>query len=346
MMTSRERMLAAMRNQPVDRLPCGPFGIGGLTFDDPLAQELILKTDCFLKTRAAGNPVLGGRAAVDVAECDGETVWTLHTPRGDLVRRIGHTEVARATREYPLKTLDDIEKLFSVPYEEPMIDATAYIGMKHRYDDDAIVLCDIGNAVAVPADWFGPEMFCYFWATARERIIELTQRMNERVCRFVARCCERGVTDFRIVGGEYVSVQIGPAGMPELIRGPDRKLIDIIHAHGGIAFYHNHGPMMRFLEDYAHIGVDFLEPLEAPPWGDVHLGRAKEIIGDRFCMVGNLDDMEIVNKFDADAVCEIARQRIAEAGTRGFILSGTSSGTFTEKGARNFIAMAESVSRS
>jgi len=157
----------------------------------------------------------------------------------------------------------------------------------------------------------------------------------------VRECCRRGVTDFRIIGGEYVTAQIGPDGMEDLIRVPDRELIDTIHAYGGIAFYHNHGPVMRFLEDFAYIGVDFLEPMEAPPWGDVDLGKAKEIIGDRYCMVGNLDDMEVVEKLDAEEVKRIARSRIEEAGVRGFILSGTASGTFTEKGAENFIAMAE-----
>ena len=57
--------------------------------------------------------------------------------------------------------------------------------------------------------------------------------------------------------------------------------------------------------------------------------------------MGNLDDMEIVDKLETKDVQVIARQRIEEAGLRGFILSGTASGTYTEKGARNFIAMAE-----
>ena len=58
-------------------------------------------------------------------------------------------------------------------------------------------------------------------------------------------------------------------------------------------------------------------------------------------MVGNLDDMEIVDKLPTGKVLDIARERIAQPGLRGFVLSGTASGTFTEKAARNFIAMAE-----
>ena len=151
------------------------------------------------------------------------------------------------------------------------------------------------------------------------------------------------IETFRIIGGEYVSTQVGPGGKEALIRKPDKKLIEIIHEYSGIAFYHNHGPMMNFLEDYAYIGVDFLEPMEAPPWGDTDLGKAKEIIQDRYCMVGNLDDMEIIEKLDKEQVVKIARERIEQAGTRGFILSGTASGTYTEKGALNFLAMAEAA---
>ncbi|MBS3764097.1 MAG: hypothetical protein KGZ25_12435, partial [Planctomycetes bacterium] len=308
-MTSRERMIAAMNNEAVDHVPCGPFGIARLDIDDPLTQELIRKTDIFLKGAVKGNAVLGRRAETVTTKSDNETTTVIKTPKGDLIRRVGHTDVASATTEYPLKELEDIDKLLSIPYEEPEIDATHYFDMKEKYDDEGIVLVSIGNAVCVPADWFGPEKFCLFWATDRDKIIELTNIVNERICAFVELCCELGATDFRIIGGEYVTTQIGPAGMPDLIRKPDRKLINIIHKHNGIAFYHNHGPVMRYLEDYAHIGVDFFEPMEAPPWGDVQLGKAKDIIGDRYCMVGNLDDMEIVDKLDTKEVQMIARQR-------------------------------------
>ena len=344
-MTSHERMIAAMKNQEVDHVPCGPFGIARLDIDDPLTQELIKKTDIFLKSHVNGNAVLGRRMEAVSTKTDNETVTVIKTPKGDLIRRIGHTGITSATTEYPLKELEDIDKFLSIPYEEPEIDASPYLDMKAKYDDEGIVLCGIGNAVCVPADWFGPEKFCLFWATDRDKIIELTNIVNARICAFVETCCKQGVTDFRIVGGEYVTVQIGPSGMPELINKPDQQLIKIIHKYGGIAFYHNHGSVMKYLEDYASIGVDFLEPMEAPPWGDVHLGKAKEIVGDRYCMVGNLDDMEIVNKLEPEEVEAIARQRIEEAGPRGFILSGTASGIYTEKGAKNFIRMSEVAGR-
>jgi len=55
--------------------------------------------------------------------------------------------------------------------------------------------------------------------------------------------------------------------------------------------------------------------------------------------VGNLDDMEVLDKLDKAAVCNLARERLAAAGKRGFVLGGTASGTYGECAARNFIAM-------
>jgi len=65
------------------------------------------------------------------------------------------------------------------------------------------------------------------------------------------------------------------------------------------------------------------------------------MIGEDVCLVGNLDDMEILNKIDEEMVIKIAMERIKDLKPIGFILAGTASGIFGEKAARNFIALAE-----
>ena len=69
----------------------------------------------------------------------------------------------------------------------------------------------------------------------------------ERVYRVVEEACRGGVDCFRIVGGEYATQLMGPRAWDELVVPYDRPLIDLIHAHGAIAHYHNHGYMRRFL---------------------------------------------------------------------------------------------------
>jgi uroporphyrinogen-III decarboxylase len=78
-----------------------------------------------------------------------------------------------------------------------------------------------------------------------------------------------------------------------------------------------------------------------PPYGDVDLGDAIRRIGDRVCLVGGLDDMEVLETRPTEEVKELARQTLRQTGTRSYVLGGTASGTYTERGARNFIALVE-----
>jgi uroporphyrinogen-III decarboxylase len=103
--------------------------------------------------------------------------------------------------------------------------------------------------------------------------------------------------------------------------------------------------MSGFLDRLADLGMDALDPLEAPPWGDCEIGDAVKRIGDRVCLVGNLDDMEIIERLPTEEVVRIAEERLDAAGASGFVLGGTASGTYTERGARNFIAIADMVRR-
>jgi len=345
-MTSRERILAAMRFEKVDRVPVSPWHWGKVDRESPLGRELLRKTDLFQDVGHGGDPILGKAAKRDSEQQGDTTITTVHTPKGDLVNRTRRTEITSAQVEFFLKGPEDVEKMLSVPYEPPDFDLSGYWEWRDRIGDEGLVLIGLINGVAVPASWFSPEGFCLAWADDPDLVERLTAIMTERIISYVERLCEAGVDAFRIVGGEYASVQLGPDAFKRLCVKYDRELVDAMHRHGAIAHYHNHGPVMRYLEDFAAIGMDCVDPLEAPPWGNADLGEARRRLGDRVCFQGNLDDMEVVDKLPRDEVLAIARERLESAGDRGFILGGTTSGTFGENGARNFIAMAEMVNQS
>jgi len=344
-MTSRERILAAMRFEKVDRVPVSPWGFAKIGLDSPLGEELLRKTDIVADTGVGGDPILGGAARRISEQLGDTTVTVLRTPKGDLTSRFRRTEITGATVEFFLKEPDDIEKVLSIPYEPPNLDPSNYFRLRERIGDEGLAMVGMGNGVAIPASWFSPEGFCLAWADAPDLVEKLTAVATERLIAWVERLCEMGVQVFRIVGGEYASVQLGPDGFKRLCVPYDRELVRAIHRHGAIAHYHNHGPVMRFLEDFAEIGMDSLDPLEAPPWGDADLREARRRLGDRVCFLGNLDDMEIVNRLPTEEVLAIARERLDAAGDRGLLLGGTSSGIYAEPGARNFIAIAEMIAR-
>jgi len=199
----------------------------------------------------------------------------------------------------------------------------------------------MGNAVALPASWYSPQDFCLMWADHPEVIEKLTAVAAERLNEFLPRLIEAGVDAVRVVGGEYVSVQLGPAAFARLVTPHDTELTRRIHTAGGIVYYHNHGKVNAFLEAFAALGLDALDPLERPPCGDVDLAEAKRRIGDRVCLVGNFDDMEVIGKVGEAEMRKLAREALAAAGPGGFVLGGTASGLYTEQMARNFLVMAE-----
>lgn len=329
-----------MRFEKVDRIPVAPFGLGHLAHDSELARELIEKTDPFIEAGAPHGPFWGSSCDMTMTQEGNTTTTVVSTPRGELVMRNRNTGVTSACVEYMLKSPDDAEKFLEIKFTPPELDASHFHGKKQFIGDEGLVLCPIPDAVLMPAILLSPNDFCLWWADYPDLIMELTRVASERTNDWAKRLCEDGVDAFRIVGGEYASVELGPKGFDALVLEQDKELVDIIHSHGAIAYYHNHGPIMKYLSRFCAIGMDALDPLEAPPWGDADLRAARAECGDKVAFVGNLDDMEIVDKLSAAEVEAIALERIEAGGDRGFILGGTASATYSERGARNFIHLA------
>jgi len=340
-MTSRERLLCALRCGAPDRVPAGSFGLGRLDIDSEFTAEFIAATDS-IHSPGCGFGFWGSAPDLERAdEGGGVTRVTLHGPKGDLVWRHRRTAETSACVEFPAETSADIERVLSVPYTpcEPTI--SDYRRDLERFGDELLVMPGIPNAVCWVAELFSPEDFSLLWAEDPKAMAELCAVGNERLVPFTREAARLGIEAFRIVGGEYVTCQLGPRGVEPLLSAFDGPLCDAIHEFDAIAYYHCHGPIMRFLSDLRDLGIDALDPLEAPPFADCDLVKAKEILGGRVCIVGNLDDMEQLERLDADTVRRIARERIRQAGPDGYILGGTASGTFTERGARNFMVLRE-----
>ena len=76
------------------------------------------------------------------------------------------------------------------------------------------------------------------------------------------------------------------------------------------------------LEAFAKAGWDGLEPLTPPPLGNVTLADAKRRIGDRVCLKGNLDPVNVMKEADEDTVALATRECLETGGrTGGYILS-------------------------
>lgn len=340
-MTSRQRMLAAIRHQPVDRVPVAPFGLGRLDPSGEMAAELIEKTDPFILVRAGGDPLVGADPDITVTEEGPDRITIYHTPKGDLRQVYHRTEITGYWTEFPCHNGEELEALISMPWKPTVVDTEDFLHRKAEIGEDGLVLAGIVDGICFPAIYMSPEDMCILWAEAPALVTDVVAEAARRVEDFVTRASQQGVDGYRIIGGEYASEMLGPRGFAALITPFDTALVDLIHRYDGIAHYHNHGDVDLFMEAFAELGIDSLDPLEVPPFGNVDLSDAMRRIGDRVCFVGGLDDMEILETRSTEEVLRLGRETLQKTGSRNFMLGGTTSGIFTERAARHFIALVD-----
>ncbi len=342
-MTSRERIIAAIRREPVDRVPVSPFGFGHLSPREGVGKEMLEVTDPFIPVGAGGGQFMGARYGEHVSsEQDGsDTVTTIRTPRGDLTRVYRRTSLAGYTVKFPCATRQDIEALLSIPFEAAHPNVASFLDAKQEYGEQGLVLAGIPDAICFLAEYMSPEDFCLLWALEPDFAVEATDTVQSRLIPWVDEASAGGVDAYRIVGAEYITEQLGPEAFQRLGRVQDMELVDVIHKYGGIAYYHCHGKMDAFIEDLVATGIDALDPIEVEPYGDITLGMAKRRVGEDVCLVGGLDDMEVLETRDRATVLRMGEECLRAAGPLGYCLAGTASGTFTEPAARNFMALVD-----
>jgi uroporphyrinogen decarboxylase len=113
--------------------------------------------------------------------------------------------------------------------------------------------------------------------------------------------------------------------MMEKFYGPSlRRITETAHALGLKIVAHSCGNVYQLLEWFADCGFDGVHALE--PTAGVELAKAKEMVGQRLCLVGNVDITHILVDADREEVLEAVRASIQAAGRGGgYVLAPTNS---------------------
>ena len=137
--------------------------------------------------------------------------------------------------------------------------------------------------------------------------------------------------DAGVPGAVYTDDQAfrsGPMVNPrvhfELYTESFRRITETAHRLGMKIIVHSCGNVYDLLEWFADCGFDGVHALE--PTAGIELARVKEMVGDRMCLVGNVDITHILVDATREEVFEDVRRRIAAAGPGGgYILAPTNS---------------------
>ena len=328
MMTSKERMLMALRREKPDRLPITIHQWQGyhlrefMNGVDQLEAFQIVGLDAsvspwdVVRSAASANWI----AASEELGKDGNETLRRHrirTPDGDLTWITGANDYTTYNTEHMLKSPADVE-LFLKHWPNQHLDQARLAQWYDRVGDAGIVRGFVAHA-AQPGVW---QEFCelvgtqaaIYWAADEPALVHhFLEEMTRRKVDYVHR--EMVGAKFDLIehgGGAASSTVISPAMFDEFCVPYDRRVIAALHEHGFKVVYHTCGGMMAILDHIPQNGCDASETLSPPGvGGDIQPAdrvKVKQVLGSKVALIGGIDQGRILT----EGTPAIIRQHVRE----------------------------------
>lgn len=332
-MTTEERIITALRRETPDRVPVflylNPYVDHAWYSREPSYAEVLqacreLADVIYDWAFPQGLFFTAAEIPTERRELGGgltETRW--HTPAGPLttVKRDDWRGGGLVRRW--IHSAADLERALSVPYVPPRTDLAPFLAEKKRLGDRVVAQVTFADPICA-ADWIDEAALAVMTIEERPLLKRFLDVMFDRVRDALRHCLAAGVGPvYYFNGPEYALPPLmSPDDFEEFVVAYDRQLIGLVHQTPGMfTIIHSHGRVSRFLERFAAIGTDGLNVLEPPPLGDVELADAKRRVGDRMCLIGNLqyDDLTRRAPEEVERMVRDTLRQGAPGG--GFILS-------------------------
>jgi len=376
-MTRRERLMATLRGEPVDRPAVSFYEINGIDQDsvdpDPfniyshpswapalrLARE---KTDLILMRgvpfRNTPPDPLADLRTWETHDEKGSrmTTMTIRAGRRTLTTRSRRDPDVNTvwTTEHLLKDVDDLKAWLDLPAPEPggEPDPSGVLQAEEKLGDRGIVMIDIGTPLCAVAPLFDMGQFTVMALTEPElfhRALERAAAVIHYNTEMIAKALPGRL--WRVVGAEYASPPyLPPRLFHDYVVNYDTPMIESIQRYGGFARIHCHGKIRRILGEIASTGCTGLDPIEPPPQGDVDLAHVRRTCGRQMVLFGNLEasDIETLPTPQFEQKIATALREGTEGEGRGFVLMPSAcpyGRVLSDLALRNYEKMVEMVER-
>lgn len=363
-MTSRERMMAAFRCQEPDLFPIHVRGVRAwdrhwCETRHPSYRPLIEAVREHGAYEVGWNPggglLLTGAELPTSSVCEEAGDWivtrtTIETPRGPLtsVHKSSTRGLPGLQVEFPIKTMDDVERVLSVPYEPVRIDPAGFFAAEAQIGDRGIVMCALPVPIYRIAQLTGSDLLAIWSIEQRALIHRLIEVFLERTLDLLDALIAAGVGPIYATSGEEFMTPplAGPRDFREFVVAPGQPVRERLQRAGMLRHIHCHGPINALLEDFVALGANCLHPVEPPPLGDVTFAEAKRRIGDRVCLEGNIQIGDLYHDPTELVVAKVRATCEVGAPGGGFILCPTASphtAELTDLTVANYLAMIETA---
>jgi len=327
-MTSRERILAAIRHQPVDRIPTDYWATPEVT------EKLVVQLGCastvelFDRLGIDGIPGIAppyiGPSVGDLGDSDWNALqaWGMRFKRQVYDGGVYIEQVV-----YPLAEAETIEDLEAFAWPDPdWWDYAALPRLCAQYQDRAV-------QVGYTAVFYYHNMLRGLELSLMDPLLRpeftevLVRKISDFFTEYHRRCFEAGrgaidVTQVTDDWGAQKGLLTSPRVFQRFYRKAMQRAIDLAKSYGILVFHHDDGDMRPLLPALTEMGIDILNPIQ---WrcGDWDLAALKAEFGGQICFHGGVDNQETLPHGSPDDVRAEVRRLLSTLGSdgTGFILA-------------------------
>ena len=323
--TPKQRILAALRQQPVDRLPTDLWATNEVM--DRLYAHFRVDNRLDLYDRLGVDGIFGiapaytgprqSRPGVDWVD-----EWGMGYRRQPYATGVYDEQVY-----FPLAEAEIIADLESFPWPSPDDYDYASLPAQAALYPNRAIECGYtavfywhnrlrGLAQSLMDPLLRPEFTHY-----------LIQRLSDFFTEYHRRCYEaaKGLIDTTQVTDDFGSqsgLLISPRVFEAFYRQPMQRAIDLAHSYGLIVFHHDDGDLRKLLPRLVEMGIQVLNPIQ---WrcGGWDLAELKTQFGLQLCFHGGVDNQETLPfRTSAEVRAEVRwlKQTLGRDGT-GYILA-------------------------
>jgi len=358
MMTRRERLMATLRGEPVNRPAVNFYEIGGFAVDpsdpdefnvynDPSWQPLLqlaeehsdlIRMRSPVKSRSHDPVDAGGprdeffkteKFLADGCSFKRVTLKIAGRTMTSLTRRSPDLDTVW-TLEHLLKCTDDLKAYLELPDEvfAEQIDVNRLIEEDRKLGDRGIVMVDTEDPLCAAAYLFSMQDFTVIALIEQKLFHRLLEKLSHHIYTRTQTTAEQFPGHlWRIYGPEYATEPYLPPHLFEeyVVRytGP---MVETIQKHGGFARIHCHGRIRAVLDYIVDMNPAAIDPIEPPPQGDVELEYVRRRYGKDLVLFGNIEFAAVESTEPAEfekLVSNTLKDATASEG-RGFVLMPSS----------------------
>ena len=321
-MTPKERLLAALNRQEVDRIPWSPFLAywweqqppemqqrGQIWFYKMIGADALLRG--FIAPFRCGDvfgrkhydsfniPIPG--VALRTESIGNQTHILLETKYGSISTVLTYSEEANSwfITGFPIKRREDykifshiVENMAIEPNYEAVRDEIKAVG------EDGLSMPQISPFLCTPFqslldNFVGPQQLYLDMVDYLDEVEILLGIMSEKALKAVEVAAESPAQAF--ISWETSTTQyMSPKDFQQYILPEFNRWGDILHAAGKLLVHHACGHIKAILPMMATENADAIESVTPPPTGNVEVWEVQRVLGNEKCIIGGIEPLNFL----------------------------------------------------